>query len=480
LNPVVFSNTSTISSGTMTHAWDFGDGSSISNLTNPTHIYSNAGIYTIALTATSNGCPNTFEQTIEINDINTYITPNTAICIGDNLELVASGGANYLWKQLDAAGGNITNASLSNLSTYNTGNLTDTSYFRVIISHTDCVDSLETTIATLPTGTIAAGMDQTICNGELTDLVGEFGFFNYQWVANPGGDVFLGRVVKVEPSITTTYTLTANDANGCEVTDEVVVEVNSQPTAAFSSAGMCVLNAIDFTNNSTILSGTIDNYTWDFGDGVGASTDENPDYPYSAEGTYAVKLVVESDLGCKDSITQNVTIDTISVAISTDQNICLNESATLLAAGGENYQWKELDGPNGNIINNNLSTLSNYQTENLTDTTTYRVIITTNNCVDSLETTVNIFPSNTIDAGLDQTICAGASANLIAENGFINYRWVSLPDGATYAGQNITLTPTSTVQLALTADDANGCIVLDTLQITVNPNPVAGFTVLGS
>ena len=162
-------------------------------------------------------------------------------------------------------------------------------------------------------------------------------------MANPGGDVFSGRIIGVEPIITTTYTLTANDANGCEVNDEVVVMVNSQPTAAFASSGMCVLNAIDFTNNSTIAGGSIDNYTWDFGDGVGTSTDENPDYTYAAEGTYAVKLVIESDLGCKDSITQNVTIDSISVSISPNQNICADASVNLLAAGGETYQWKELD-----------------------------------------------------------------------------------------------------------------------------------------
>ncbi len=480
LNPVVFTNTSTVSSGAMTFDWDFVDGTGTATSPNPTYTYANAGTYTVSLTATSMGCQNTFEQTIEINDISTYITPLTTICTGDNIDLVASGGIEYVWKQLDAVGGNITNPNLSNLSVYNTGNLTTTSFYRVIISNADCTDSLETTVTIPPVGTINAGDNQIICNGEITALIGEFGFSNYQWVANPTGEILVGRIVPIEPNISTTYTLTATDADGCEVTDAVTVIVNSQPTAAFSSTGMCVLNAIDFTNNSTIPSGTIDNYTWDFGDGVGISSAENPNYTYDAEGTYVVKLVIESDAGCKDSVTQNVIIDSISVVISPDQDICANESATLLASGGETYQWKELDGPSGNIINNNLSTLSNYQTGNLTTTTTYRVIITTNNCIDSLETTVNIFPSNTIDAGIDQTICAEEAANLMAESGFTNYMWVSLPDGATYAGQNITVTPTSTVQLALTAAAANGCVVMDTLEITVNPNPAASFTVMGS
>jgi len=113
-------------------------------------------------------------------------------------------------------------------------------------------------------------------------------------------------------------------------------------------------------------------------------------------------------------------------------------------------------------------------------TTVYRVVITTNNCVDSLETVVTVWLPNTIDAGDDQTICEGESATLMAENNFTNYEWVSLPDGATFAGQTIIVNPTTTSQFALTANDDNGCLVRDTLQVTVNPNPAASFMVMGS
>ena len=482
LNPVTFTNVSTISSGTITnYSWNFGDGSGTSTDENPTYTYAIAGTYTVELTVTSNNnCTDAYTQNVTTGTINTYITPSTTICAGDDLDLVASGGTNYTWKQLDGINGNITDANLSNLPVYNTGNLSATSFYRVIISNATCIDSLETVVTIAPINTINAGNDQTICNGTTAALVGEFGFSDYQWVASPGGEILLGRIVFVNPTINTTYTLTAIDPNGCEVSDDLIVFVNSQPTADFTNEGMCVLNALSFTNTSTISSGFLSDYAWDFGDGAGTSTNENPTYTYSAEGNYNVKLVVTSNFGCKDSITQSVFIDSISVAVTPNHAICANESATLIASGGESYVWKELDGAGGNVIADNVSTLATFIPDPLTATTVYRVVITTNNCIDSLETVVTVWLPNTIDAGNDQTICEGESATLVTENGFTNYNWVSLPDGATFAGQTIIVNPTTTSQFTLAANDANGCIVRDTLQVTVNPNPTASFTVMGS
>jgi len=80
-----------------------------------------------------NTCTDTHTQVIEVGTINPFITPGTTICAGDNLDLVASGGTNYTWQQLDGINGNIINANLSNLPIYNTGNLSTNSFYRVII-----------------------------------------------------------------------------------------------------------------------------------------------------------------------------------------------------------------------------------------------------------------------------------------------------------------------------------------------------------
>jgi len=54
-------------------------------------------------------------------------------------------------------------------------------------------------------------------------------------------------------------------------------------------------------------------YTWNFGDGVGTSSDINPSYTYAAVGTYTVTLVATNTLGA-DSISHPVTVEPAAIA----------------------------------------------------------------------------------------------------------------------------------------------------------------------
>jgi PKD repeat protein len=59
---VTFTNSS---SGATSYAWDFGDNSS-STQTSPSHTYTQAGVYTVKLTATGNGRTNSVNKTVNI------------------------------------------------------------------------------------------------------------------------------------------------------------------------------------------------------------------------------------------------------------------------------------------------------------------------------------------------------------------------------------------------------------------------------
>ena len=63
----------------------------------------------------------------------------------------------------------------------------------------------------------------------------------------------------------------------------------------------------DFNSTSWIPTGWITGFYWDFGNGT-TSTQSNPLATYPVAGVYNVKLVVTSNLGCKDSITFPVNI----------------------------------------------------------------------------------------------------------------------------------------------------------------------------
>jgi len=283
----------------------------------------------------------------------------------------------------------------------------------------NCIDSLETTVSINTPAILNAGNDETICEGEFLSLSAQAGFTNYRWTNLNNGSTFVGQDIIVSPNTTTQFALAANDINGCLTNDTLEITVNPNPTANFTVTGSCGLNDIDFTNTSTITSGSITSYAWDFGDGVGMSTDENPSYNYTTGGTYIVKLVITSDENCQDSISQQINVGNLPITVSGNQSICPSERATLVASGGTTYLWKALD-DFGDIINNNLGNQPTYITDPLTQTTTFRVIVSDNNCIDSLETTVTILTPASLNAGADQTICAGETINLDAQTGFIN------------------------------------------------------------
>jgi serine protease len=81
---------------------------------------------------------------------------------------------------------------------------------------------------------------------------------------------------------------------------------NQQPTAdfAYTASGLTVA----FTDQSTDSDGQVVSWSWDFGDGVGTSTAQNPSYTYAAGGTYAVSLTVSDDSNATDTVTKNVTV----------------------------------------------------------------------------------------------------------------------------------------------------------------------------
>ncbi|MFT7588874.1 MAG: hypothetical protein ACI959_001087 [Limisphaerales bacterium] len=68
----VVNNTATFTNGSSNAAdyiWDFGDASSLSNLTNPTHLYSDINTYNVCLTAKNDGTPTTDDVYCEDVDI---------------------------------------------------------------------------------------------------------------------------------------------------------------------------------------------------------------------------------------------------------------------------------------------------------------------------------------------------------------------------------------------------------------------------
>lgn len=249
--------------------------------------------------------------------------------------------------------------------------------------------------------------------------------------------------------------LTVTTAGGCSNTVSRTITINPLPTADFNAAPVCAGSATVFGNSSTIPTGSITTYSWDFGDTY-TSNQSSPSHSYAAAGTYTVRFIATSGFGCTDTVVKPVVVNTNPVAnAGADQTICNGNSAGLTASGGISYLWS----PGGTTASNiTVSPSSN---------TTYTVRVTdANSCTanDMVNVIVNNLPA--VSAGPDRILCTGSSASLTA-SGALSYVWS--PGG--YTTSSISVNPISNTTYFVTGTDANGCVATDTANVTVNPLP---------
>ena len=100
-NNFTFLDTSSISSGSLSHNWSFGDGSS-STQGSPAHSYANAGTYSVKLVVTSNaGCMDSMTHPAVTVNANPAVKTNDdlEICRGNSVQLNTTGAQTYVWTQ---------------------------------------------------------------------------------------------------------------------------------------------------------------------------------------------------------------------------------------------------------------------------------------------------------------------------------------------------------------------------------------------
>jgi gliding motility-associated-like protein len=174
----------------------------------------------------------------------------------------------------------------------------------------------------------------------------------------------------------------------------------------------------------------------------------------SAAGTYYVKVTSNCGTG-SDTIHIGVLPPPV-INLGNDTSLCSGNTIVLDAgAGFLNYSWQNL---------------SANQTFTVSTAGTYYVDVTS--CGTTTDTIhITALPSPLVNVN-DTSICIGQTAKLIA-NGAATYSWSA---GATAAGINTaTVTPAITSTYTVTGT-MGGCTSTDISIVTVNPYPVADFT----
>ncbi|MEO1516551.1 MAG: PKD domain-containing protein [Bacteroidota bacterium] len=112
----------------------------------------------------------------------------------------------------------------------------------------------------------------------------------------------------------------------------VCINVNPLPNVTYNnnnSIGCSLPHVVNFAGIPQ--SGDIVSWEWDFGDGVGTSTDQNPVYSYSDFGNYIVTLTVTNGNGCSFSYSNNpiVVLELAAEIVSPAQSGCAPLDVTL-------------------------------------------------------------------------------------------------------------------------------------------------------
>lgn len=143
--------------------------------------------------------------------------------------------------------------------------------------------------------------------------------------------------------------LTVESANGCVDTVVQPVLIYSLPEADFGVNGVCIGVESMFIDSSTVNGSNITNWYWDFGDGTGTDTLQNPIYTYNNNGSYNVNLIVQSAQGCWDTITQPIAIQGLPTANynSSPASVKINEAFNFTdfsVSNITNWYWDFGDG----------------------------------------------------------------------------------------------------------------------------------------
>ena len=274
--------------GPYTYLWNSGS-------TNANGTGLTLGTFTVTVTD-AHGCTKVVNGNLgSIAAVTATAGSNPTICIGQSapLSITAGGGKSpytYLWSN----GTTGTTATVSPTTT--------TSYTVTVTDANNCTAAYTYTVIVNPPLSTTTSGTSTVCSGDPVTLgvnvSGGNGNYSYQW--SNGATT---SSTSVNPTITTTYLVTATDNCGTPAKiDSVKITVIDYPTIKFGYTPDkgCMPLEVVFSDSSQTAAGSI--YAWDFGNGD-ISNAINPTTIYPDSGLYTVILSITTPQGCTGSDT---------------------------------------------------------------------------------------------------------------------------------------------------------------------------------
>lgn len=419
--------------------WDFGDGGT-SSLNSPTHIYAATGLYTVKLTIVdAYGCPDSLIRNTYIRvdrpSANFSVSDSVSSCLPFEVQFTNTSTfySSVLW---DFGPGEGTSALTNPLHYYNTPGSYPVKL--LVTSPGGCLDSVIKIITV--NDTIGSRLNYLPIRG-CSPLLASFNIVTSGIMASYFWDFGDGNtIITTTASASHIYTsfgtfiprVIMQDPSGCLIPLQGVDTffiTGAKAKFGIDNALLCDRGTINFSD-STTSNDPITNYDWLFGDG-GSSTQQNPVHTYSSPGIYTVQLTVQTQLGCRDTITKTALIKVVQrplIDIGGDTVICVNFS--LLHSGLflqpdtsiVTWQWSF---PNGNS-----STQQNPGAQTYTTTGIFNVnAIATNSsgCRDSSNQTIYVNPLPVVNMPGQMTVQNGFPVTIPATYAPNTISWIWSP-----------------------------------------------------
>ncbi|MEO1585998.1 MAG: PKD domain-containing protein, partial [Bacteroidota bacterium] len=474
--------------------WDFGDGNT-STAANPTHTYAASGEFTVTLIASDGNCADTLVRTNYIDVIGPDANFSAGTLTGcaplgvtfTDLSVADSGTSlvNWQWDFGDGGVGTGPNPTY----TFNTPGDYDIT-LRVLDSE-GCIDSITRTSYIQPTFPTAefTTTDSTGCPGSLISFINQSigQGLSYNWDFGDGTSSSAPNPIHLFPGNGNyNITLTVTDANGCSdarVKSSFISIAN--PTANFvadTTSATCPPLTVNFTD---ISSADVVSWYWDFGDGS-TSTLANPSKIYATAGDFTVRLIVESNDGCRDTMemTDLVQISGPTGTFGFNPVAGCNPLNVTFSVNSPDpsytYDWDFGDGTGG------TGTTINHTYFNDTTINPTMLIEDASGCIVSVTSPnpVEIYPLPVPAYTVTVTeICLGESLTFTntttSERAIVDFTWIfGDGDSSNLTNPSHTYLDTGMYVVQLVATTVDGCedTAASPITIRVTAPPTAAFT----
>jgi hypothetical protein len=440
------------------------DGTPIGGATGQQHVATQAGNYTVIVTA--NGCSSapSAATTVTINPIPSTptITPGgpTTFCAGGNVTLTSSSASGNQWSLNGTPIGGATGQQ--HVATLG-GNYT------VTVTTNGCTSaaSAATSVTVNPapaTPTITPGGPTTFCTGGSVTLTSSSASGN-QWSldGNPiGGATGQQHVATLAGNYTVVVTSGGCSSAPSAATTVTINPIPSTPTitpggpTTFCAGGSVTLTSSSASGNQWSLDGTP----------IGGATGQQ--HVATLAGNYTVSVTTNGCASAPSSattVTVNPAAATPTVTPGGPTTFCAGGSVTLTSSSATTYQWY-----NGvTLIPGETS-----QAYIATASGSYNVVVASGGCPSapssSTVVTVNPIPATPTISGGPTTFCEGGSVTLTSSSATGN-QWSR--DGVPLGGETGQTIVASVAGAYTVTVTASGCASAPSAAtaVTVNPKP---------